>query len=741
MWWQDCRLHLTILSSLTGGCRAPVLRLHSDKAKEFLARNVRGLLKAHGIRQTTNSGYDPAANGIAERWVGIVKVRATALLAENKLPPDYWAYACRWVAYIHNHRVLGIRLNASYPLFGDVVVVHRFLKKPPSFEDRGVTGVCLGHNPLVSGGVTVGTIMDGFFNVIVTAKVRKLGERRPQRWKLHIHPNDPKAAAYVRNDGEVKWHLNDLEVATVEELNPEGAMEVQNLRALGMGWAWYVNDLSKYLPDAETLADMTPAEDVCVEVDPGVPLEDIGLEPEVAPEREVVDPYVMDVPFPHAPPGPAETELMGGGAPALLPRSQDVDLVVSAINVPLPSHLRKAEKPWSREDLHVRVFQGVRTGGPKARQVCCRETFDMETGSLLATEYFDPGKGSARLPSPALPGCSPLSSHTVCIRSVFWYSEIDPVPESIRAVVARCRARASSPTCVARPVVVLRGEEVESAAARAQGAHVQKNGGEISPDMAREASLQKDGEELREIQQPIDHASPGREISGQGGDDKGAGVREDDLEEAMSETSFVSAVSEGYRTEEEDTLTFEVSMLQLGWQNEELVSDRWIRIEDQPEVRVMQLTKEDETLEREDVRGRETGDREKKAKTVYCVTGVPVSKQQEIVEASFQLRARLLELNAFSLANVDLCAIPVDVAYITALSQQEVPDYFAGPAMAKTVTQETRVLFGPEQAEWKEAIRAELESFAKLGVYEVVTLREIRGAEILTRSFGPGGEA
>ena len=91
----------------------------------------------------------------------------------------------------------------------------------------------------------------------------------------------------MRNDGEVKWHLNDLEVATVEELHPEGAMEVQNLRALGMGWAWYVNDLSKYLPDAETLADMTPAEDISVGMDPGVPLKEIGLEPESDPEREL----------------------------------------------------------------------------------------------------------------------------------------------------------------------------------------------------------------------------------------------------------------------------------------------------------------------------------------------------------------------------------------------------------------------------------------------------------------------
>ena len=339
---------------------------------------------------------------------------------------------------IYNHRVLGIRLNASYPLFGDVVVAHRFLKKPPSFENRGITGVCLGHNPLVSGGVTVGTITDGLFNVIVTAKVRELGERRPQRWKLHVHPDDPKAAAYVRNDGEVKWNLNDSDVATVEEMNPEGAMEVQNLRALGMGWAWYVNDLSRYLPDAETLADMTPSEDVAVGIPPEFPLSDIDMEPEVIPQREVLDPYVVDVPFPHVPPGPAENEFMGGDAPALLPRSQDVDLVVSAINIPMPTHLKKALKCWGREDLNVRVFQGVRSGGPQGRQVCCRETFDMESGALLAREYFNPKKGQCRIPTPALPDCSSTSPRTLFVRSVFWYSEIEPVPESIRAVPSSC---------------------------------------------------------------------------------------------------------------------------------------------------------------------------------------------------------------------------------------------------------------------------------------------------------------
>ena len=75
--------------------------------------------------------------------------------------------------------------------------------------------------------------------------------------------------------------------------------------------------------------------------------------------------------------------------------------------------------------------------------------------------------------------------------------------------------------------------------------------------------------------------------------------------------------------------------------------------------------------------------------------------------------------------------MPVDVAYVTTLSQQEVPDYFAGPAMAKTITQESRVVFGPEQEEWKAAILAELESFAKWGVCATVKLSEVGGAETL----------
>ena len=211
-------------------------------------------------------------------------------------------------------------------------------------------------------------------------------------------------------------------------------------------------------------------------------------------------------PFHDVPHGPAETELMDGARPLCCHVLKTLTLLSQAINIPIPLHLRKALKTWSREDLHVRVFQGVRTGGPKARQVCCRETFDMETGSLLAREYFDPGKGPTRLPSPALPDCSLSSSHSMCVRSVFWYSEVDPVPETIRAVAAQCRARASASRNEARRVVALWGEGV-SAHAQAREAYVQKNGGveEMSSASAREAPLLKSGVESRVTSATTEH--------------------------------------------------------------------------------------------------------------------------------------------------------------------------------------------------------------------------------------------
>ena len=83
------------LRSLTSGSRPPILRPYSDKAKELLSPVIRAHSSQQRVRQTVSCGYDCAGNGLAERWVGIIKVRATALLADVRLPPQYRSYACR----------------------------------------------------------------------------------------------------------------------------------------------------------------------------------------------------------------------------------------------------------------------------------------------------------------------------------------------------------------------------------------------------------------------------------------------------------------------------------------------------------------------------------------------------------------------------------------------------------------------------------------------------------------------
>ena len=131
-------------------------------------------------------------------------------------------------------------------------------------------------------------------------------------------------------------------------------------------------------------------------------------------------------------------------------------------------------------------------------------------------------------------------------------------------------------------------------------------------------------------------------------------------------------------------------------------------------VRVMKITLEESGLPRKGrhIQSEEGVDR-KLVKT-HCVTDLSMSKQQELVEASYQMRCRIFDFSASSFAAIPLELVPLEVDYVEALSNQEVPDYFAGPAMAKTITQETQVVFDPEQEEWKAAILAELQSFATI---------------------------
>ena len=57
-----------------------VFRLHSDKAMELQGPAVRKWAASCGIVVTTTGGYEPAANGRAERTVGLIKSKARAMI-------------------------------------------------------------------------------------------------------------------------------------------------------------------------------------------------------------------------------------------------------------------------------------------------------------------------------------------------------------------------------------------------------------------------------------------------------------------------------------------------------------------------------------------------------------------------------------------------------------------------------------------------------------------------------------
>ena len=396
------------LRALTGGSRPPILRLHSDKASEFLTPTIRTYLSQQGVRQTVNSGYDPQGNGLAERWIGIVKVR---VLADVRLPPDYWSYACRWVAYVHTHRVTEIPINKALPQFGDVVVMHQAFKKPPSFENRGATGVCLGHDSRIAGGVLVASVVNGELKEVCFAKVRTLGEKVGQAWRLHVHPQDSSKAAYVHRKGEVKRSLHEIEVPTVEQCVKEDALEVQDVRELGLGWAWFVNDLRAFLPAWQEMELASPSpEEPVTQIEAGLPIEPLALLADAT--NLDLDLHAYERPLAVAP----------FGTPEVVPDWQDTHAMHAL------THHSSFGK-WIRTDLGVRTFQGLGKNSPTREQVVRRVTRDLHTKHILEDLTCD-SHLQVPLHRKCLPACGPTSCHTRDIETTFVYRLLPRLSDS-----------------------------------------------------------------------------------------------------------------------------------------------------------------------------------------------------------------------------------------------------------------------------------------------------------------------
>ena len=88
----------------------------------LLSRLIQGYLDHTGIEACP---YHQMDHGVRDPDCDHCK-RALGSLYHHKIVGN-----CRWVAYVHTHRVTEIPINKALPHFGDVVVMHHAFKKPP----------------------------------------------------------------------------------------------------------------------------------------------------------------------------------------------------------------------------------------------------------------------------------------------------------------------------------------------------------------------------------------------------------------------------------------------------------------------------------------------------------------------------------------------------------------------------------------------------------------------------------
>ena len=217
---------LAEMKSLAG--QRVVVRFHSDAGSEFWNKEVRELLTSELIFQTKTAGYDPRANGRAERFVGIIKRHATSYLIHARVSLRFWFWAACQAAYVYRCRVLNTNLPEDAPTFGHTVLVQ---KPPPSvanFEEKMTEGLFLCWDPQVIQGayVAVDKGAGGMTIISTSAPMPWPAGNKKETWTIEANPGG-EGKVFVSNKGRLLWRTPSKEEAvTFEERTlPEGAVD------------------------------------------------------------------------------------------------------------------------------------------------------------------------------------------------------------------------------------------------------------------------------------------------------------------------------------------------------------------------------------------------------------------------------------------------------------------------------------------------------------------------------------
>ena len=76
----------------------PLFRVHTDRGREFVNRELRSYLLARDVFHTSTPADLPQANGLVERFIGILKSQARSVLYQSGMGENHWPSALRHVA-------------------------------------------------------------------------------------------------------------------------------------------------------------------------------------------------------------------------------------------------------------------------------------------------------------------------------------------------------------------------------------------------------------------------------------------------------------------------------------------------------------------------------------------------------------------------------------------------------------------------------------------------------------------
>ena len=181
----------------------PLVRLHSDRGREFINRKVTAWTLYHGIVQTSTSGDDWKANGRTENWVRLLKRSTRTLLAAHGALPSQWAFAMRHCAarlQAAALSMLGVPQPRLLPWNASLALRRRSWETKQPWAERVTRAHVLCPSPVLRGGHLVRTLDGSFVHteaLVEVADVVELRAYEPPKPSTRLRGKQPVAVAVV----------------------------------------------------------------------------------------------------------------------------------------------------------------------------------------------------------------------------------------------------------------------------------------------------------------------------------------------------------------------------------------------------------------------------------------------------------------------------------------------------------------------------------------------------------------